>query len=257
MDFKPITFRDGAANAVQTGQGPDLVVLHSLLTDRHSFDTVLPQFARTSRVTVFNLPGFHGSKPIDGTIEAYVAWIRDGFDAAGVAPGATLLGNGFGGSLALGFAIAHPERIARLVISDAAAGFPESGKQPFRVMSEKVAAGGLGTIVDIAAKRIFSEAYLSAHPEAIDERRAALLGIDPAAFQAACQLMVDADMAPALARVTVPTTVICGEFDAATPVDLNRIVAKAIPGARYIELAGCGHCPPLEQPDKFLAAFAA
>ena len=132
MDLKPITFRDGAATAVQTGRGPDLVVLHSLLTDRHSFDPVLPELARTARVTVFNLPGFHGSRPIEGTVAAYADWIRDGMDAAGVTAPATVLGNGFGGSLALGFATRYPERIARLVISDAAAGFPESGKQPFR-----------------------------------------------------------------------------------------------------------------------------
>ncbi len=255
--MQTITFRGGAANGVQTGTGPDLVILHSLLTDRHSFDKVLPLLAKTARVTVFNLPGFHGSKPITGTMEAYVDWIRDGFDAARVKPRATLLGNGFGGSLALGFAVRHQDRLGRLIISDAAAGFPESGKQPFRVMSEKVGAGGLGTIVDIAARRVFHEAYLTANPGAVEERKAALLGIDPQAFQAACRLLIDADLAPALGAVTVPTTVICGELDAATPVDLNRIVAKAIPGARYVEIPACGHCPPLENPDAFMQAYAA
>lgn len=255
--MQTITFRDGAGNGVQTGSGPDLVILHSLLTDRHSFDKVLPALARTARVTVFNLPGFHGSKPIDGTIAAYVEWIRDGFDAAGVKGRATLMGNGFGGSLALGFAVAHPERLSRLIIADAAAGFPESGKQPFRVMSQKVGEGGLGTIVDIAARRVFHEAYLAANPGAVDERKRALLGIDPVAFQAACRLLIDADLAPSLGALTVPTTVICGELDAATPVVLNKVVAKAIPGARYIEIPACGHCPPLENPEAFLKAYAA
>jgi len=255
--MKTITFRSGTANGVQLGQGPDLVILHSLLTDRHSFDKVLPLLARTARVTIFNLPGFHGSDPIEGSMDAYVDWINDGFDAADVGPRATLLGNGFGGSLALGFAVAHPDRLGRLVISDAAAGFPESGKQPFRVMSEKVGSGGLGTIVDIAARRIFHDAYLSEHPHAIDERRSVLLGINPKGFQAACRLLIDADLVPALRTLAVPTTVICGELDAATPVDLNKAVADAIPGARYIEIPKCGHCPPLENPDAFLAAYAA
>lgn len=255
--MQTFTFRSGAANGVQTGQGPDLVILHSLLTDRHSFDKVMPELAKRARVTVFNLPGFHGSKPILGTIEAYVSWIKDGFDAARVMPGATLMGNGFGGSLALGFAVANQNRIGRLIISDAAAGFPESGKQPFRVMSERVGKDGLGAIVDIAARRVFHEAYLAKHPEAVDERKAALLGIEPQAFQAACRLLIDADLAPSLGRLTVPTTVICGELDAATPVELNKIVAKAIPGAKYIEIPACGHCPPLENPEAFMKAYAA
>ncbi len=257
MELKPIAFRNGTANAVQTGRGPDLAILHSLLTDRHSFDKVLPALAQTARVTVFNLPGFHGSKPIEGTVAAYADWIRDGLDAAGVTRPATLLGNGFGGSLALGFATHYPERLARLVISDAAAGFPESGKQPFRVMIEKVRAGGLGAIVDIAANRVFHAAYLKANPGAIAERKAALLGIDPVAFEASCRLLIDADLGPALGRLSVPTSVICGALDAATPVDLNVAVARAIPGARYIEIPACGHCPPLENPDAFLAAYAA
>jgi pimeloyl-ACP methyl ester carboxylesterase len=33
-------------------------------------------------------------------------------------------------------------------------------------------------------------------------------------------------------------------------------MADAIPGARYIELPGCGHCPPLEQPEVFIQAIA-
>jgi pimeloyl-ACP methyl ester carboxylesterase len=33
-------------------------------------------------------------------------------------------------------------------------------------------------------------------------------------------------------------------------------MAEAIPGARYIELRGCGHCPPLEQPQAFIDAIA-
>ena len=41
----------------------DLVVLHSLLADRHAFDPVLPALAAKHRVTLINLPGFHGSQP--------------------------------------------------------------------------------------------------------------------------------------------------------------------------------------------------
>jgi pimeloyl-ACP methyl ester carboxylesterase len=47
---------------------------------------------------------------------------------------------------------------------------------------------------------------------------------------------------------------VCGALDQATPPALNRLIADKVPGARYIELAGCGHCPPLEQPKAFLQA---
>jgi pimeloyl-ACP methyl ester carboxylesterase len=249
------TIHGKSVTGIQTGQGSDLVILHSLLTDARAFDHVLPDLAKHHRVTLLNLPGFHGSDPIKASWSDYNTWIADAVAAFGVHAGFTLLGNGFGGSLALGYALAYPETLSKLVICDAAAGFPEQGKQAFRVMAEKVASGGLGAIAEIAANRVFHPAYLAAHPTAIDERREALMLIHPDAFQAACSLLVEADLIPQCRDLKLLTLVICGELDAATPPVLNRAIAEAIPHARYIELPKIGHCPPLEAPQAFLDAF--
>ena len=255
-----LTAGHGALTAVRTGQksdlGRDLVVLHSLLADRHAFDPVLPALAAKHRVTLFNLPGFHGSEPtILPLMDAYVAVIEDGFDEFKIGNDAVLIGNGFGGTVALAFALAHPERIAKLVLSDAAACFPPEGRAQFAGMAAKVGEGGLGAIAEIAAKRVFSPAYLAAHPEKIDERKNVLLDIDPKAFLAACTILQNADLTPLLHRLKVPTLVVCGELDQATPPTLNRAIADKVAGARYVELPGCGHCPPLEQPEAFIAAI--
>jgi pimeloyl-ACP methyl ester carboxylesterase len=254
--MEQLTAAHGALTAVRTGSGRDLVVLHSLLTDRQAFDPVLPALSAKFRVTLFNLPGFHGSQPvIPALLDAYVARIEDGFEEFGIRDDAVLMGNGFGGTLALAFALAHPSRVGKLVLSDAAAGFPEQGKQAFRVMADKVERDGLGAIADIAANRVFHPEYLANNPGAIEERRAVLLGIDPAAFAAACSILTEADLVPRLLTVKVPTLVVCGALDQATPPALNRQIAEKVPGARYVELPGCGHCPPLEQPQAFLAAI--
>jgi 3-oxoadipate enol-lactonase len=256
MAMEELTAGRGSLTAVRTGAGPDLVVLHSLLADRHAFDPVLPALAAKHRVTLINLPGFHGSLPTPlPLMDGYVAAIEDGFQEFGVASDSILIGNGFGGTVALAFAMAHPERIAKLVLSDAAACFPPEGRQAFAVMAAKVAEGGLGAIAEIAAKRVFSPAYLAAHPEAIEERKAVLLEINPQAFQAACKILQEADLEPLLHRMHVPTLVVCGEFDQATPPLLNKSIADKVAGCRYVELPGCGHCPPLEQPQAFLAAI--
>lgn len=256
MQFEQLTAGHGSLTAVRTGEGPDLVVLHSLLADRHAFDPVLPALAEKHRVTLFNLPGFHGSEPTAlALMDNYIAVIEDGFDEFDIAKDAVLIGNGFGGTVALAFAMAHPERIARLVLSDAAACFPEEGRKQFAVMAEKVAADGLGAVAEISAKRVYSPAYLAAHPEAIEERKQVLLKIDPKAFQAACQILQETDLEKLAHRMRVPTLVVCGELDQATPPPLNKSIAEKVPGAKYIELPGCGHCPPLEQPAAFIAAI--
>jgi 3-oxoadipate enol-lactonase len=256
MLMEQLTAGRGTLTAVRTGAGRDLVLLHSLLADRHAFDPVLPALAAKHRVTLINLPGFHGSLPTPlPLMDGYVAAIEDGFQEFGVGSDSILIGNGFGGTVALAFAMAHPERIAKLVLSDAAACFPAEGRQAFAVMAAKVAEGGLGAIAEIASKRVFSPAYLAAHPEAIAERKAVLLAIDPQAFQAACKILQEADLEPLLHRMHVPTLVVCGEFDQATPPPLNKSIADKVAGCRYVELPGCGHCPPLEQPQAFLAAI--
>src|ERR1044071_10339625 len=104
--------------------------------------------------------------------------------------------------------ISHPERISKLVLSDAAAGFPPQGREAFAVMAEKVADGGLGSIAEIAAKRVFSPAYLAAHPEKIEERKKVLMAIDPKAFQAACKILQETDLVPQLHRLKMPTLVV-------------------------------------------------
>jgi len=255
MSVQQLSAGRGALTAVRTGEGGDLVILHSLLTDRHAFDPVLPMLAAKHRVTLFNLPGFHGSQPaMLALMDAYLAVVEDGFEEFGIGKDAVLMGNGFGGTVALAFGLAHPERISKLVLSDAAAGFPPEGRNAFAVMAQKVEEGGLGSIAEIAAKRVFSPAYLAAHPEKIEERKSVLLEIDPKAFQAACKILQETDLVPLLHHLKVPTLVICGEFDQATPPVLNKQIVEKVAGARYVELPGCGHCPPLEQPQQFIAA---
>jgi pimeloyl-ACP methyl ester carboxylesterase len=246
---------NGALTAARMGQGPDLVILHSLLTDRHAFDAVLPELSKDFRVTLLNLPGFHGSKPVEATMGAYVARVRQALAEFGIAETCTLMGNGFGGTVALAFALEGSDRLARLVLSDVAAGFPPEARQAFKVMADKIAAGGLGAIADIAANRVFHAAYLKAHPQAVEECRAVLLQIDPLAFRAACAILMDADLTPKLSHLHIPTLVVCGELDQATPPPLNKALVSGMRTARYVELPGCGHCPPLEQPQAFLAAI--
>lgn len=256
MQLEQLSAGRGALTAVRTGEGRDLVLLHSLFADRHAFDPVLPTLAAKHRVTLFNLPGFHGSQPaMLALMDAYLAVIEDGFDEFGITKDSVLIGNGFGGTVALAFALAHPERISKLVVSDAAAGFPPEGREAFAVMAQKVADGGLGSIAEIAAKRVFSPAYLSAHPEKMEERKKVLMGIEPKAFQAACRILQETDLVPLLHHMKVPTIVVCGEFDQATPPALNKQIVEKVPGAKYVELPGCGHCPPLEQAEQFLAAI--
>jgi pimeloyl-ACP methyl ester carboxylesterase len=256
MELQPTAFADGRLTAVQAGEGPDLLVIHSLLADRTAFDPVLPWLTARFRVTLLNLPGFHGSACIAPGIETYADHLAQVFAPGGLGRDTTVIGNGFGGTVAVAMALRHGEKFGKLVLSDVAAGFPPEGRKAFEVMASKVEQEGLGSVATISANRVFHAAYLAIHPEAIEDRRSVLMGIAPDGFIAACRSLMTADLTPQLGAVSNATRVICGELDAATPPALCRLLAEAIPGASYVELPRCGHCPPLEQPDAFIAAVA-
>src|SRR4051812_32789558 len=167
-DSQQITLAGGKLTGARTGAGRDLLLIHSLLADRTAFDPVLPWFAERFRVTLVNLPGFHGSEPIAPGIENYANQVAAIFDSEGLARETIVIANGFGGTIAAAMAIRHGDRFGRLVLSDAAAGFPPEGRKAFEMMADKVAAEGIVSVATIAANRVFHKAYLDAHPDAIE-----------------------------------------------------------------------------------------
>lgn len=245
----------GVIDVVSAGEGPDLVLLHSLLIDRSAFERVVPALSRHRRVHLVALPGFDGSTKAGPKVEDYADRVADALSALRLGPGSAVLGNGFGGFVAVALAARHGALFERLLLVDTAAGFPPTAKAAFSAMADKVASGGMGAVAEIAARRIFHDAYLAAHPEAVAERRAVLMRFDPASFVAACRALELVDLRAALPAIANPTLVVVGELDAATPLDLARELAERIKGARFVMLPRCGHCPPLEQPDAFLAAI--
>lgn len=253
--MKNLTTRDGAVTAVQSGSGEDIVLLHSLLCDRTSFDAVLPVLAARYRVTSINLPGFHGSRTVAANIKSYVDAIAKAIDEFGVGESMTLMGNGFGGTLALALAAAKPTAVSKLVVVDAAAAFPEAGRQAFVSMAALVRDQGMSAIATVAARRVYHDSYIDKHPHVIEERRAVLLGIEPNSFLAACEILASIDLLPELPSIRTPTLVVYGSHDQATPPDLIRAIVRAVPNAQMREIDDCGHCPPLEKPKEFLSAL--
>jgi 3-oxoadipate enol-lactonase len=238
----------------QIGKGPDLVLLHSLLTDPRSFAAVVPALSRSRRVTLVSLPGFGRSAPAGASIEDSADRVAHFLDALGGTP--DVLGNGYGGFVALALAARHGGKLGKLVLVDTGATFPEAGRAPFRAMADAVGKGGMAAVVDAAVRRIFPDDWLAAHPQAAAERREVLLRMNVSSFAAACRALAKVDLRPELPRIENPTLVVVGSLDAATPPVLARELASGIPGAQLAELPGCGHCPPLQQPSEFVAAVA-
>lgn len=246
----------GTVDIATVGEGPDLVLLHSLLIDRSAFARVVPRLATERRIHLVALPGFDGSTPAGPTVEDYADRVAEALRTLSLGPGSAVLGNGFGGFIATALAARHGALFARLLLVDTAARFPPQARSAFAVMAERVTAAGMGAVAEIAARRIFHEAYLAAHAAAIPERRAVLMRFNAESFVRACRALEHVDLREMLPCIVNPTLVVVGELDAATPLELAQELAAGITGARFVALPGCGHCPPLEQPEAFLSVVA-
>jgi 3-oxoadipate enol-lactonase len=238
----------------QAGEGRDLVLLHSLLTDRSVFDRVVPALGRVRRVWLVNLPGYGGSSAAGADIESYADRVAATLDALRLPRETDVLGNGFGGFIAVMLALRHGKRFERLIAAPALAGFPEAAKQPFHRMAGLVSSQGMGAVLDAAIQRMLPAAFIENNPGVVAERKASLAKADPACFATACLALAGLDLTREIQAIRNPTLVLAGSEDATTPPALARALAEGIPGAKFVELKGCGHCPQIEDPDAFVAA---
>jgi 3-oxoadipate enol-lactonase len=245
--------RHGKVDAESLGAGRDLVLLHSLLTDRSAFAAVAPALARGRRAWLVNLPGYGASAPGGTTIEDQADRVAAALEALRLPRETDVLGNGLGGFVAAALAVRHGDRFDRLVLVDCLAAFPEAGKEPLRALARTVRAKGMGAALDSAVRRMFPQSYIEAHPEVVEERKAALRRMDPETFSTLCLALTEVDLAPHLGRVRNRALVLAGELDATTSPELVRKLADGIPGARFELVPGCGHCPQIEKPEAFLA----
>ena len=248
-------FANGTVNAAVSGNGPALFLFHSLLSDRASFTSIEPELMRSHRVVVPELPGFGGSKPVEGGLAAVADRMAEVVNEIGD-PEAIVLGNGYGGFVALQMAIRHPSIAKKLILADCGAAFSEPGREAFRNMAAASKAKGLAAITDVAMRRLFAPEFQAGHPDLMRDRREAFLKTDPEVLQAACAQLAALDLRPELSKVKVPVLVLVGEHDEATPPPMSVELAALLPDARLEVLDGCAHVPQLQKPRVFLDAIA-
>lgn len=249
-------YANGTVNAVEVGQGPPLFLFHSLLSDRASFDAVAPDLSRSFRVIVPELPGFGRSQPILGDLADVADRMAEAVKDASSGQAGIVLGNGYGGFVALQMAIRHPAIAARFIFADCGAAFSEEGRQAFRNMAAASKAKGLGAITDVAMRRLFAPEFQAQHPDLMADRRAAFLKTDEQVFGAACAQLAALDLRGELSKVKVPALVIVGEHDEATPPPMSRELAAGLPDARLKIIPGCAHVPQLQAPRLFLETIS-
>ncbi len=238
---------DGADNA------PVLLLSNSLGTNLHMWDKQVPALSRRFRVVRYDTRG-HGKT--EAPSYPYTAAML-GQDAIALMDALKLAKVGFcglsmGGMIGMWLARHVPSRIEQLVLCNTAAkfGLPEIWNQ--RIAT--VRASGMKEITGSVIERWFSKPFREQAPTEIDPIVEMLHATKAEGYAGNCAAIRDVDQRWSIGTIRIPTLVIGGKLDPATPYEAAEFIAKRIPGAKLAGL-DAAHLSNIEQPDAFTKAL--
>ena len=250
---KFVTVYGAKIHYVEAGSGAPLILIHGLADNVAVWDSVIPPLAAKFRVIAFDQIGFgHSDKPLlSYRVSTFVDFL-DGFMTELKIERASLVGNSLGSWVAAAFALTHPERVERLVLSDAA-GYAALAKtmdpralRALRLASrEDIRYLGPLTFHD---KRFYQDVDL-----AFKER---VTAGDSYTVSQLLDSMTRGDdvLDNRLHAINRPTLVIWGRDDKLIPLNFGERFHQEIAGSRLRIIDNCGHMPQVECANEFTAA---
>jgi len=236
----------------EAGSGPALVLLHAGIADRTMWAEHLQPLAEAGyRVVAIDLPGFGEAAVPPGEQAAWLDVLRT-MDELSIER-AALVGNSFGGAVALRIAFVAPERVSALALISAPP--PDMEPSPQLAAAWEAEEEALERRDTEAATQISVDTWtMPGAPQDLRERVAAMqrrvfeLQGTAEPEDAPDPLEEDAE---ALGRIDVPALAAAGEHDMVDFTEGAEKMAGTMPQARHAVIAGAGHLAPLETPVAF------
>ncbi|MFF4368926.1 alpha/beta fold hydrolase [Streptomyces sp. NPDC001594] len=235
--------------------GPGLLLAHGGGGAVESnFGAILDELAATHSVVGVDYPGAGGTPAAEGPLR--LDELADQLVAAADAEGLetfAVLGYSLGGNVALRIAARYPERVTALVLT---ATFVRAGNRLKLVgdlWSELAARGENELLARLMVPLALNPAVLEglSAEEAEEVVRGTAASVS-AGTVGQVDLIKGADLRAEAAGVSVPALVIATTEDRLVPIELQKELAEAVPGARYAELP-TGHLPFVERPAEWAA----
>ena len=235
---------------VDAGSGSVVVLLHGLADDVGVWESAMPALAAKHRVIALDQIGFGRSdKPLLGYRASTFVDFLDGFLNELKIDRASLVGNSLGGWIAASYTLAHPERVERLVLADAAGYLALAKTMDPRVLAALRAASRddiryLGPLA-FHNKRFYEDLDL-----AFKQRVTA--GDGYTINQVLDSIIRGEDVLDGrLGAIHKPTLIVWGHEDKLIPLNFAERFHKEITGSRLEVIDNCGHMPQVECPDEF------
>ena len=225
---------------------PVLMLSNSLGTDLHMWDEQVAPFTAHFRLVRYDRRG-HGKSSVPKGPYSMDQFGRDVLavlDGLGIER-ANWCGLSMGGMVGIWLGANAPQRLGKLILSNTSSYFADKTVWNGRI--KLVREKGLSAVVETTMERWFTKGFRERSPERMAPIRRMFLATSVEGYAACGEAIRDMDLRPLLARITAPTLVIAGRYDAGTPLEAGEFIAQHIPKARLAVLE-TAHIANIEQP---------
>jgi len=237
-----------------TPAAPRVALIHSLALDRRVWDGVVARLKDEAEILTFDCRGHGQSARTPGpyTAHMFARDLAELFDHVGWDRG-VVAGCSMGGNVAQAFAAEFPHRTVALGLIDTTAWYGPDAAAKFKERGDTARAKGLRSMIDFQLTRWFTDGFRADHPEVLKRTTDVFVANDVECYAASCALLGAADARSQLATLTMPTAIVVGEEDYATPVAMARQLHDAIPQSTLTIIPAARHLTPIEFPDRIAA----
>ena len=234
------------------GAGAPVILLHGFFGDARVWRGQF-ELADEYRVIAWDAPGCGGSSrpPHTFRIADYADLLARFIRALDVAA-PHLVGNSFGGALALALEARHPGTARSLVLVGAYAGW--SGSFPPEVVATRLAKSLPDLDLrrdEVARKWLPGFVTPSAPQPLVDELAAIISDFDPDGMRSMILALAEADLRTALPMISPPTLLLWGEQDQRSSLEVAKDLAAGISGSKLVVLPGASHLTQMEAASRF------
>jgi 3-oxoadipate enol-lactonase len=224
-------------NLIKEGQGPVVVLSHALALDRGMWSDVAATMALHCTVIRYDHRG-HGEAT--GAIDPFsIEDLAD--DAADLIREASsdpvvFVGLSLGGMVGQSLAARHPALLRGLAVLNSAAHYADRSTWDARILA--VCERGMQAVADGSIERWLTPAFRQT-PKGqamAGQLREVLLRTHPLAYTRTCEAIAGMDLRPGNRRIDIPTLIVAGRQDMATPGAMSQAMANDIASARVVEV---------------------
>jgi pimeloyl-ACP methyl ester carboxylesterase len=252
--------RSGDADIFYTtlGDGPDIVLLHAFPANHEMWLPVANALSTKYRVTLIDLRGHGLSSAGEGpaTMQKHVADVRCVCKDAGVNR-AVFGGVSIGGYILFEFWRTFRDQVRALMLADTRSSADSPDARAARLQSAKeVLDRGTTQFIDSMLPKLLGETTRNNRSDLVDAARKMMSRASSAGISAALQGMAARpDSTATLRTITVPTLVLAGDEDTATPIADAQLIHQNIKESQLKVIPRAGHYAVFENPEDTLRAL--